>query len=66
LKKEDGMFSNDRTIVMDAGIATEENIALIRKNGYKYVAVSRKKSFEDSFWPETDEEKIITGNSFTR
>ncbi|MBE7548378.1 MAG: transposase [Planctomycetia bacterium] len=46
LKKEDGMFSNDRTIVMDAGIATEENIALIRKNGYKYVVVSRKKSLK--------------------
>ena len=51
IKKEDGLFSSERTIVMDAGIATEDNIALIRKNGYKYVVVSRKKSFEDSFWP---------------
>ncbi len=52
LKKEDGLFSNERTIVMDAGIATEDNIALIKKNGYKYVVVSRKKSYEDSFWSE--------------
>ncbi|MBE7548666.1 MAG: hypothetical protein HS127_16545 [Planctomycetia bacterium] len=49
LKKEDGMFSNDRTIVMDAGVATEENIALIRKSGYKYVVVSRKKSLKILF-----------------
>ncbi|QII11971.1 hypothetical protein KsCSTR_25920 [Candidatus Kuenenia stuttgartiensis] len=65
LKKEDGMFSNDRTIVMDAGVATEENIALIRKSGYKYVVVSRKKSFEDTFWPETDEEKIMLSDGKT-
>ena len=65
LKKEDGMFSNDRTIVMDAGIATEDNIALIRKNGYKYVVVSRKKSYGDSFWPEMDDEKIILSDGKT-
>ncbi|PVE31536.1 transposase, partial [Enterococcus faecalis] len=50
---------------MDAGVATEENIALIRKNGYKYVVVSRKKSFEDTFWPETDEEKIMLSDGKT-
>ncbi len=65
LKKEDGLFSNERTIVMDAGIATEDNIALIRQNGYKYVVVSRKKSFEDSFWPEMDEEKVTLSDGKT-
>lgn len=40
LKKEDGLFSSERTIVMDAGIATEDNIALIGKNGYKLVLVN--------------------------
>jgi len=39
LKKEDGLFSNERTIVMDAGIATEDNIALIKKNVYKHALV---------------------------
>lgn len=47
LKKEDDLFPNERTIVMDAGIATEDNIALIKKNGYKYVVVSRKKSYDE-------------------
>jgi hypothetical protein len=33
----------DHTIVIDAGIATEENLALMREKGYKYVCVSRKR-----------------------
>lgn len=32
-----------KTIVMDAGIATEDNLALIREKGYDYVCVSRKR-----------------------
>jgi transposase len=32
-----------KTIVMDAGIATEDNLALIREKGYGYVCVSRKR-----------------------
>lgn len=32
-----------KTIVMDAGIATEENLELIREKGYDYVCVSRKR-----------------------
>ncbi len=32
-----------KTIVMDAGIATEENLALLRNKGYNYVGVSRKR-----------------------
>lgn len=58
LKKEDGLFSKDRTIVMDAGIATEDNIALIKNNGCKYVVVSRKRAYEDAFWSKANEEKI--------
>lgn len=32
-----------QTIVMDAGIATEANLELIKSKGYKYVCVSRKR-----------------------
>ena len=42
----------------DVVIATEENIELIKKSGSEYVAVSRKKSYEDSFWAKESEEKI--------
>ena len=34
------------TIVMDAGIATEENITWLKENGYKYIVVSRKRKRE--------------------
>jgi len=32
-----------RTVVLDAGIADEENLALLKEEGYNYVCVSRKK-----------------------
>lgn len=34
------------TIVMDAGIATEDNIEWLKKNGYPYIVVSRKRHRE--------------------
>ena len=59
LKKEgSSLFPHEKTIVIDAGIATEENIGIIKKKGYKYIAVSRKRSYADSFWEEAREEKI--------
>ncbi len=42
LEKYSGKARN-KTIVMDAGIATEDNLALIREKGYDYVCVSRKR-----------------------
>ena len=33
----------NHTIVIDAGIATEDNLALVQNKGYKYVCVSRKR-----------------------
>ena len=35
--------SNDAVVVLDAGIASEENLNLIAAKGYKYVCVSRTK-----------------------
>jgi len=57
-KEKDTLFPHEKTIVIDAGIATEDNIAIIKKKEYKYVAVSRKRSYADSFWEEAREEKI--------
>ena len=34
----------DAPVVMDAGIATEANIAWLRANGYRYLAVSRERT----------------------
>ena len=33
----------EQTVVMDAGIATEDNLVLLQDKGYKYVCVSRKR-----------------------
>ncbi len=65
LKKQRGLFPKERTIVMDAGIATQENIALIKKSGYSYVAVSRKRAYDESFWPEGEAEKITLSDGKT-
>ena len=34
----------DALVVMDAGVATEANIAWLRENGYRYLAVSRERT----------------------
>lgn len=39
---------NSPTIVMDAGIATEENVEWLKKERYKYIVVSRKRHREFS------------------
>jgi len=42
--------SKDGTVVMDAGIATEANIAWLKDQGYRYLVVSRKRrrDFDES------------------
>jgi len=45
-----------KTVVMDAGIATEDNLALLREKNYDYVCVSRKR-IED--YPATKTGKTI-------
>lgn len=58
LDKEKNLFSAEKTIVIDAGIASEENIALIKDSDYKYVAVSRKSTYEEGLWDKSEEEEI--------
>jgi transposase len=41
LERQAGAASK-KTVVMDAGIATEDNLELLREKGYRYVCVSRK------------------------
>ncbi len=49
-----------KTIVIDAGIASEDNLKLIKSSPYNlnYVAVSRKQLYPDNFWETSKEEKI--------
>jgi len=41
------LFSIFPTIVMDRGIATKENISLLRQRGYEYIVVERRCAEED-------------------
>jgi len=50
-----------QTIVMDAGIATEENLALIQNKGYKYVCVSRKRLKDYPVDPQSLKTEQLTG-----
>lgn len=37
-------LAKDRTVVIDAGIATEDNVAFLRANGFHYIVVKRGKA----------------------
>jgi transposase len=51
------------TVILDAGIATEENIAWLTDNGYRYVVVSRRRhrqfDEEQAVWIKNDGEQRI-------
>lgn len=59
-------FNCQKTIVMDAGIATEDNLAIIKRKQFKYLAVSRKKSYGDDFWQGSQEQQIKLSDKKTR
>jgi hypothetical protein len=47
MKKKDSELEKQPIIVIDAGIATEENLGMLRREGYLYVCVSRSKPKKD-------------------
>ncbi len=52
------LFNSRKTIVIDAGIATDDNLKIIKSKNYNYVAVSRKRLYGDNFWDNAEERKI--------
>ena len=56
-KAKDG-FGAEKTIVIDAGIASEKNIEIIKESHFKYVAVSRKRSYPEDFWSGCTEKDL--------
>jgi transposase len=42
-KKDAGLFAYKPVVVMDAGIATEENLEFLRDKGFDYICVSRSR-----------------------
>ena len=64
-KVKDG-FSVEKTIAIDAGIASEDNINLIKQKQFKYVAVARRKSYPDDFWSGCTERDLKLFDKKTR
>lgn len=52
-------FSDKKTIVLDAGIASEENLEKIKSFGMNYVAISRKKTYDPEFWKDSIKEEVV-------
>ena len=59
-------FNPQKTIVIDAGIATEDNLEIIKGKQFKYLAVSRKKSYGDDFWQGSQEQQIKLSDEKTQ
>jgi hypothetical protein len=59
-------FNPQKTIVIDAGIATEDNLQIIKRKQFKYLAVSRKKSYGDNFWQGSQEQQIKLSDEKTQ
>jgi transposase len=62
LKETESDLFQKKTIVIDAGIASEENLALIQAKGFLYVAVSKKKMMEEALWEDATEEDVVLAN----
>ena len=54
-----GHSTEQKTLVIDAGIASEENIALLREKNISYIAISRMQSYDSSLWEQSPEKKIL-------
>ena len=57
LAKRNPSRTKDTLVVMDAGVATEENLELIKKKGYNYLCVSRTKMKDYTL---SDDNKNVT------
>lgn len=57
--EEHSSSHSKKTIVMDAGIATEDNLSLIREKGYDYVCVAREQ-LENYTVSDSDKTKVFT------
>lgn len=54
-----GKPNEKKTVVIDAGIATEDNIALLKAEHIAYIAISRRQSYDPVIWAESEEKKIL-------
>lgn len=60
-----GNNGEKKTLVIDAGIATEENLALLRKEQISYIAISRKRSHDPLLWAQSEGKKLLLKDNKT-
>lgn len=60
-----GQSTERKTLVIDAGIATEENIALLREENISYVAISRKRNHDPLLWAQSEAKKLLLKDNKT-
>ena len=58
LREQEPLLAVEKTLVIDAGIASDDNLSLIRKYGFHYIAVSRKRTFPEDFWKASEEKEL--------
>ena len=56
-------LTHEKTIVIDAGMASDKNLELIKERGFHYVAVSRKRKYPENFWDGAIEKNIPLADS---
>ncbi len=57
--EENSNKHSQKTIVMDAGIATDDNLSLVKEKGYDYVCVAREQ-LENYTVSDADKTKVLT------
>lgn len=62
LRSQTSATSRKATVVIDAGIATEDNLKLLEQQGYNYVCVSRSSLKDYQAVPDSTPLKILTRN----
>ena len=59
------LLNSEKTIVIDAGIATDDNLKKIREKKFNYIAVSRKRTYEDGLWDDSAQKQITLADGKT-
>lgn len=60
------VLNSEKTIVIDSWIASDDNLKLIKNRNFKYIAVSRKKTFPDDFWKESNTHELLLSDNKTK
>ena len=60
------LLNQEKTIVIDAWIASKENIEMIKERWFKYVAVSKGRSYPDNFWNDSIKHDLLLSDRRTK